>query len=93
MPVPKDRAAERVLIIEGASALGSELAPPLIATGFSVARIPSSEALLILLLLKPDIVLMDRTLMDSAEVYHRIRSTVDAPVIPIGRIEGDNYSG
>ncbi len=85
MPVRKDRAADRVLIIEGTLARGSELAPPLIAAGFSVARIPYySEAVLALVSLKPDIILMDQTLTDSAEVYQRIRSALDAPVIAIG---------
>lgn len=84
MPVRKDRAADRVLIIESALT-DSELAPSLVAAGFSLVRIHyNSEALLALILLKPDIVLMDRALMNDAENYHSVRSALDVPVLLVG---------
>ncbi len=77
--------AERVLIIEGISALSEELARCLTRAGSTVARIPNCpETLLTMHVFKPDIVVVDETAADSFEVCNQIRNAVGTPVLLVG---------
>ncbi len=83
--VRKQATADRVLILEGASALSEELAHCLTRAGFKVARIPNyPETLLTMHVFKPDIVVVDETVADSFEVCNQIRNAVGTPVLLVG---------
>ncbi len=77
--------ADRVLIIEGTSALSEELARCLTRAGSTVARIPNCpETLMTMCVFKPDIVVVDETAADSFKVCNQIRNAVGTPVLLLG---------
>jgi len=77
--------ADRVIIVEGVSALGNEVAPLLARSGFSVARVSDyPETLLASEVFRPDIVILDETLPNSTKVCRQIRRIIGTPVMLAG---------
>ena len=76
----------KVLIIEGKQSSSVELARPLVAAGFSVARVPGrSDMLLALGVLSPDIAIIDATPADAVGFYHQVQSILGGiPVLAVG---------
>jgi len=80
------REQDRVLILEGTSALCKELAFCLIGAGLTVARIPNSpEILMAMNSFKPDVVIVDESVANSFDVCHQIRDVIGTPVLIVGK--------
>ena len=76
---------DRILIIDTESYLGEELGPALAEAGFSVARVSNyPEAISILVMLKPDMIILNQTSEESLEECHQLHTISCLPVILVG---------
>jgi len=85
----KRATADRVLILEGTSALSEELDRCLTGVGFKAARIPNNpETLMTLHVFKPDIVIVDETVANVFEICKQMRNAIGTPVLLVGEDPG-----
>ena len=84
--------SDRILIIENEPALGKELTSALTEAGFFVASVPDyPEVLLKLAEFKPDMVIVDESLLgkDGIEVCSQLRGTFGVPIVLLGEDSSD----